>query len=308
MSEIVKKNKISKGRKSQKIELFIMGFPFIVLMLIFNYGPVYGWIYAFFNFKPGIPLFQNEFVGLQNFKDIFFHNTEILSILRNTLAFSILGILTTPVSVIIAILLSEINNKTFKKIVQTATTLPNFISWVLVYAVFFFFFSSDGFLNHLLILVGLDGSTNLLGNSEIVWYFQTFVGQWKGAGWGAIIYLAAIAGIDKELFDAAKVDGAGRFQVIRHITIPGMASTFIVLLFLGIANMLSNGFEQYFVFYSSLVAEKIEVLDYYVYRVGILTSDYSMATAIGILKTVISVILLFVCNFIAKRVRGEEII
>src|SRR5262249_971844 len=148
----------------------------------------------------------------------------------------------------------------------------------------------------------------LLGNGNAVWYFQTALGIWKSLGWGTIIYLAAIIGIDQELYDAAQVDGAGRFRRIWHITVPGVMSTFIVLLILGMSNLLSVGMEQYLVFYNGLVADKITVLDLYLYRTGILNTDYSYSTALGMSKTLIGILLLFGVNGLAKRVRGYGIV
>lgn len=219
-----------------------------------------------------------------------------------------MGILVSPAYVAFAILLNEMRGKWFRKWVQVTTTLPNFISWVLVYSVFYVFFAvSDGVVNQ--VLLKLEWLKQpFLGNSDIAWAFQTMVGLWKGLGWGAIIYLAAIAGIDQELYDAAKVDGSGRFRTIWHVTVPGIMPTFVVLLLLNVSNMLNNGFEQYYVFYNALVADKLEVIDYYVYRVGLETNDFSYSTVLGMFKTIVSVTVLFTVNWIAKKIRGESII
>jgi ABC-type polysaccharide transport system permease subunit len=149
---------------------------------------------------------------------------------------------------------------------------------------------------------------NIMSNNSAVWIFQWALATWKFLGWGAIIYIAAIAGIDTELYDAAQVDGANRLQVIRYITLPNLASTYIVLLLLAISNVLNNGFEQYFLFYNPLVADRIQVLDYYVYKVGLLLNDYPVSTAIGMSKTLISVMLLFTANFLSKKLRGDSIV
>ncbi|MFF2093991.1 ABC transporter permease [Paenibacillus sp. NPDC058174] len=291
------------------MKLFWMAVPFVLVVFIFNYIPLFGWIYAFFDYKPGVPLWKTPFAGIDYFKLMYEERKDLFNVLRNTMIMSVLGLLCTPLFAAFAIFLNEMKSKSFKKVVQITTTLPNFISWVLVYAVFFMFFSSDGFINKVLFHFGwIDSPTNVLGNNDIVWYVQTGIVMWKGLGWGAIIYLAAIAGIDQEQYDAAKVDGAGRFRTIWHITVPGILPTFFVLLLLDISNMLSNGFDQYFVFYNPLVASHIEVLDYYTYRVGMLNSDFSYSTALGISKTVISITLLFTVNNLAKRVRGESII
>lgn len=294
---------------SNRMKLFLMAVPFLILVFVFNYIPLFGWIYAFFDYKPGVPLWKTPFAGLDYFKLMYDERKDLFHVLRNTMIMSVFGLLCTPLYAVFAIFLNEMRSKSFKKLVQITTTLPNFISWILVYSVFFMFLSSDGFINQVLFRLGwIDAPTNVLGNNDIVWYVQTGVGIWKGLGWGAIIYLAAIAGIDQELYDAAKVDGAGRFRAIWNITVPGILPTFFVLLLLNISNMLSNGFDQYFVFYNPLVASHIEVLDYYTYRVGMLNSDFAYSTALGISKTVISITLLFSVNHLAKRVRGESIV
>ncbi|SDW20460.1 sugar ABC transporter permease [Paenibacillus sp. CF384] len=297
--------------KASRVTLFIMVVPFILLVFAFNYIPLFGWVYAFYDYKPGIPLSQTPFVGLKFFRWAIEEKEDLFRVLTNTLALSFLSILASPLSVIFAIMLNELRSKRFRKIVQTLTTLPNFISWIIVYSLAFFMFSSGGLLNEILMkLHWIDEPTTLLGNSAATWWFQTGITIWKSLGWGAIIYLAAIAGIDPELYDAAKVDGAGRFQRIMAITVPGIMPTFFVLLLLNIASVLSNGasgFEQNFVFYNSLVADRIEALDYYVYRVGITTGDISFGTAIGIAKSIISILLLFSMNALSKKVRGHSV-
>lgn len=300
---------LRKKNLSERTQLFFLGLPVIIMIFIFSYVPLFGWLLAFFDFKPGIPLSRTPFVGLKFFEMIISDSSDLLNALRNTCAFYLLNLITSPLPVVFAILLAEVRNTRFKKIVQTITTLPNFVSWVIVFALSFSIFSNDGLLNQLLInLKIISEPTNLLGNSDMAWIFQTLIGIWKGLGWGAIIYLSAITAIDSELYDAAEVDGAGRFRRIFHITVPGVAPTFIVMLILGISNLLSVGMEQYLVFYNGLVADKITVLDLYLYRTGILASDYSYSTAVGISKTFISIILLFIANTLAKKVRGYGII
>ncbi|MDG0814004.1 ABC transporter permease [Cohnella rhizosphaerae] len=298
-------------KRKQGWTLLLLALPFIAVVFVFYYVPLFGWVYGFFDYKPGIPLNRSEFVGLKYLRIAFTEQEmDLARVLKNSLALSFLGILVSPLYVAFAILLNEMRGKLLRKWVQVTTTLPNFISWVLVYSVFYVFFAvSDGVVNNVLIkLEWLARPFNFLGNSEIAWGFQTLVGLWKGLGWGAIIYLAAIAGIDQELYDAAKVDGAGRFRTIWHITVPGIMPTFVVLLLLNVSNMLNNGFEQYYVFYNALVADKLDVIDYYVYRVGLENNDFSYSTVLGMFKTIVSVVVLFTVNGIAKRIRGESII
>ncbi|MDQ0061407.1 ABC transporter permease [Paenibacillus harenae] len=298
---------------SDRFRLFLFALPFLLLILVFSYFPLYGWLYAFYNYRPGFSLFDTQFVGLQWFRSIVSNPTqtqEVLRVMRNTLAMSGLGIITSVFPVLFAIFLTEIKTTWYKKTVQIFTTLPNFISWVLVYAIAFMMFSVDnGVINKFMMAIGLqEAPVNYLASSEWIWLKMTLWGLWKGLGWGAIMYIAAIASIDQELYDAAKVDGAGRFRMIWHITVPGIMPTYFVLLLLSIANLINNGMEQYFVFQNALNRDTIEVLDLYVYNTGLLGFNFSFATAVSMLKSIISIVLLFIANRLSKMVRGESII
>lgn len=295
--------------KKERLVLTLMAVPFIIYVFAFSYVPLMGWILAFFDYKPGLSLWDCDFAGLYYFKIIFDDWEKVWSVLKNTLAMGAMLLICSPLPAVFAIFLSELKSTKFKKIVQTVTTIPNFISWVIIYALAFALFSTDGVVNNVLIGVGiLQEPSNLLGNRDATWFLQTALNIWKTLGWNAIIYFAAIAGIDGELYDAASVDGAGRFQKILHITIPGITSTFFVLLLLQISNILALGIDQYLAFYNSMVADKITVLDLYVYRLGLVTQDYSYATAVGILKSVISIVLLFSANGLSKKIRGQSLI
>ena len=220
-----------------------------------------------------------------------------------------LGLLATPIPVVFAIMFNEIRGRHFKKFVQTVTTLPNFISWIIIYGIAFSFFSANGFFSMLMKQLGLEPSpTGILGDVDKVWFIQWFLGIWKTFGWSAIIYIAAIVGIDTELFDAARVDGANKLQTIFHITIPGILPTYVVMFLMAVSNILSNGFDQYFMFYNPLVADKIEVLDYYVYKVGFMINDYPYSITLGMLKSLISIVLLFTANALSKKIRGTAIV
>ncbi|MBN2984637.1 ABC transporter permease [Cohnella algarum] len=303
--ELKKKSKLFRR---DGLKLLLMAIPFIALAFAFHYVPLFGWIYAFFDYKPGIPLSRTPFVGLENFAELF-SDPNMARVLTNTLALSFLSILTSPLPLVLAILISEVKSGWFKRLVQTTSTLPNYISWVIVFSLAFSMFSADGAVNQIIEKLGFGPTTvNVLGNAERVWTVQTLLLVWKSVGWSAIIYLAAIVSIDGEQYDAAKVDGAGRFRCIWHITIPSVMPTFLVLLLLSISNLLSAGFEQYLVFNNIMVADRIEVLDLYVYRLGLVTRDYSYSTAVGIFKSVISILLLFTVNGLSKRIRGESIV
>jgi len=298
------------GRRSYGMFLCIV--PFLILVFLFSYFPLYGWIYSLYDYKPALGLDGSEFVGLQWFQLLVSSPTQMSQIgqvLINTLAISFLGIATSVLPLAFAIFLNEVRAKWFRNAVQTLTTLPNFISWVLVYMIAFSLFSTTGLVNSVLTDAGLiTMPIKFLDTDQNVWLAMTLWSVWKGLGWGAIIYLAAIAGIDQSLYESAEIDGAGRFQKMWYITVPQLMPTYLVLLLLSIANLLNNGMEQYYVFQNAFNKEYIQVLDLYVYNIGMTGNSLSMATAVGMLKSVISVILLFTVNAIAKRVRGQSIV
>lgn len=302
--------RVSKNRRSFRMFLCIV--PFLVLVFLFSYFPLYGWIYSLYDYRPALGLAGSDFVGLQWFQLLVSSPTQVAQVgqvLANTLAISFLGIATSVLPLAFAIFLNEIRAPWFRNAVQTLTTLPNFISWVLVYMIAFSLFSSSGLVNGVLSDAGLITTpVKFLDTDQNVWLTMTLWSVWKGLGWGAIIYLAAIAGIDQSLYESAEIDGAGRFQKMWYITVPQLMPTYLVLLLLSIANLLNNGMEQYFVFQNAFNKEYIQVLDLYVYNIGMTGNNLSMATAIGMLKSLISVILLFTVNGIAKRVRGESIV
>ncbi len=301
----------------KKYKLFLMTLPFLLAVFLFSYLPLYGWSYAFYNYKFGIPMDQQEFVGLKWFTEMFTNaanRANISRVLMNTLGMSGLNLVTSWLPMIFAVFLNEINKTRFKKFVQIFTTLPNFISWALVFSFAMCLFAADtGIYSKLMMSLGLNDPNNptvWLNSSDHIWLKMWGWSTWKGLGWGAIMYLAAIAGIDQELYEAARVDGANRWALIRHITLPSLLPTFFVLLMLSISNILNNGMDQYLVFQNPMNRQSIEVLDLYVYNITIAsggTSLYSYATAIGILKTLVSVTLLFSANFLSKKLRGESI-
>lgn len=298
-------NKITRSKES--LTLFLFALPIVLYVFLFSYVPIFGWFIAFTDYKPGLPLFGQKFIGLMNFKFIFSGATDLGNVLVNTLALSFLGLLFTPVPAIFAILLT-FTRSAFSRVVQTMTSLPYFVSWVLVYSIVFAFFSSmDGVANKFLMDLGIISQPlNVLNNEGNAWFIQVILFQIKNTGWAAIIYIAALTGIDPELYNAAEVDGANRFQKIFHITVPGILPTYFVLLLFAIAGILSNGFEQYFVFQNPVNVSKLEVLDTYMYRLGILQGRFSYSTAVGVFKSVVSILLLFIANGASKRIRGSS--
>ena len=296
------------------LQLFLMILPFLILVFIFAYLPLWGWRYAFFDYNAGDTLSMDAWVGLKWFKAPFENaatRNDIIRVLRNTLAMSGLGIATSWLPMIFAIFLSEIKNQTSKKIIQTLTTIPNFISWVLVYAIAFCIFGTEGFISSLMVNSGLwERGKNMLMGDSFIWVKMWLWGTWKGLGWSAIMYIAAISGIDQQLYEAATVDGAGRFQKMWHITLPELFPTYIVLLILSVSNILSNGMDQYLVFKNPTNKNPIEVLDLYVYQLSFgqgSNNNIPFSTVVSMFKSLVSVVLLFITNRVSKLIRGSSI-
>lgn len=294
-----------------KYKLFLMLLPFLALVFAFSYLPLFSWRYAFFDYTAGSKLSMDNFVGLKWFKLLVqspAYVQRLLRVLRNTLALSFLGIITSWVPMFFAIFLSEARSARFKRFVQVFSTIPNFISWVLVYAIAFAIFNTDGFINTFINSLGGNATTNYLQSSSHMWIKMLAWGMWKGVGWSAIIYISGISGIDQQLYEAATVDGAGRFHKMRYITIPGLLPTFVVLLVMSIAGILSNGMDQYLVFTNANNKDIIEVLDLYVYNLGIDSGLIPLSTVVGMTKSIISIFLLFIANSLSKLIRGDSVV
>ena len=307
MKEKPKKKKLDQGKR-----MFLYMLPFLLLCFAFSYFPLHGWIYSFYDYKPPLKLSQCNFIGLRWFKMIFVNPAQVRQlfiVMRNTFAMSFLNIATSVLPLFFAVFLNEIKCKWFRKMVQTLTTIPNFISWVLVYAVAFCLFSNTGMVNTVLQNLGVILKPIKFLDSDSHTYIAMLLwSTWKGLGWGAIMYLASIAGIDQEMYEAARVDGAGRFQLMRYITLPELMPTYFVMLMLSVANFLNNGMDQYFVFQNAFNKAHIQVLDLYVYNIGMTGSSLSLATAISMLKSLISVTLLMAVNGISKKIRGVSLV
>ena len=281
-----------KKRRSYIEFLYIL--PFLVLVVLFSYFPLYGWIYAFHDYRPPFPITNETFVGFKWFATIVNNPVRlknVLRVLRNTFAMSGISLFFSWFPMVFAVFLNEIKCKPFRKFVQTVTTLPNFISWVLVFA------------------FAISKPISFLKSTDHLWFKMWLWLTWKNAGWAAIMYLAAITGIDEQMIEAAKVDGATRMQIIWNITIPSLLPTYFVIVMLNLANFLSNGMEQYYVFQNAFNQDYIEVLDLYVYNMATSgTGMYPLSTAISILKSLVSVVLLFITNTASKLIRGEGFI
>lgn len=301
------KRKITLWRAIKRDKwLYIFLLPIVVYYIVFRYLPMVGTVMAFQDFKFSTGLFGSEWVGLKHFQRMF-ESVQFWNTFRNTLLLNIgLVIFGFPMPIILAILLNEIECKVFKRITQSIMYLPHFMSWVVLGGIIINLLSpSTGIVNTIL--------TNLFGIEPIYfmgkkeWWPVAFIVSdiWKGAGWGTIIYLAAITGIDSQLYEAAKIDGAGKFKQIIHVTLPGIRNTIVVMLILRMGSMLNIGFEQVYVLKNAAVNEVAEVISTYVYSLGISSAQYSYSTAIGLSQSVISCILVFTTNKIARKVSGE---
>lgn len=308
----VKVNKWKTANGKNGFKLFLMALPFLIAVFVFSYMPLLGWKYAFYDYKAGFDLADCAFVGFKHFLEPFSNSVvrgELLRVLKNTFGMSLLGLLGAPLPMLFAIFLQEITFKKCRKFVQTVTTIPNFISWVLVFALAYSLFAVDGGLvNSILKALGLSkNGINFLASSDHNWITMWLVGIWKTLGWSAIMYISVLTSVDQGMYEAADIDGAGRFQKIWYVTIPALMPTFFVLLVLSIANFLNNGMDQYFVFQNAMNKENIEVLDLYVYNNGLVGNNISYSTAVGMLKSLVSVTLLFLANNASKLVRKESV-
>jgi putative aldouronate transport system permease protein len=303
------KNHLSEFWEQKDLQMMV--FPWIIFLLIFSYVPMYGLIMAFQEYQLGDIPGLSTFVGLQHFQ-MLFQSPEFLPIMRNTFVISFLKLLLAfPAPIIFAILLNEVSGVKFKRAVQTVSYLPHFVSWVVVAGLAFDFLSSDGgAFNAILQSIGLiDTPITFMAEAKYFWGIVVISDLWKEIGWNAIIYIAAIASIDPELYQAADIDGAGRLRKIWHITLAGIKPTIIILLIITISNLLNAGFEQILLLTNNLTNATIqdvsEIIDTYVYRTGIAQMRYSYATAAGLFKSVVSIALLTIANYVA-RLLGEE--
>lgn len=299
-----------QGKKWESYKLFLLVLPCLAIIFIFHYLPLWGWSYAFFQYKPGLPLAKCKFVGWDNFKALFGNavmRDNLIRVIRNTFGIQILNYLLMPVPMLFAIFLSEICSKRFQKVVQTLTTLPHFISWVIMFSLASSLFGSSGLINSVIAKAGVEQGINILTTDQHVWLIQALLNLWKTMGWNAIIYFAAITGLDQEVYEAAMVDGASRWQKIRYITIPLLIPTFFVLLIMNIGNFLNSGIDQFLAFGNALNKDWIEVLDLYVYNLGIGSGQISFSVAVGIMKSFVALVLFASANYASKKIRGTSV-
>lgn len=294
-----------KEIKRQKF-LLICSALFVIYGVMFYYLPLGGWIMAFQNYKPKDGLLHSAFVGLDKFKFLF-TDVVFLRVIRNTLAMGVLNLVTSFImAIVFAILLNEITYRIWKKSVQTISYLPHFLSWIIVTGIMHDALSTTGIINEILMKLHLiNTEINFFAHQKYFWPIVAFANLWKETGWNAIIYLAAITAIDPCLYEAASIDGAGRWAKIRYITLPGIKSTIMILLLMNVGNVLNAGFEVQYLLGNGLVQNVSQTIDIYVLKWGISQNDYSLGTAAGIFKSVVSIILIVIANQLAKGA-GEE--
>lgn len=281
--------------------IYLLSIPIVVYFIIFNYIPMAGIVLGFEKFTPKAGVFFSEWIGLKNFTN-FFQSYYFMRLLRNTFLLSFWDLLWGfPAPILLALLLNEIGNKYFKKVIQTISYMPYFISTVVLCGIVIDFVATDGIITNALSKIGLVDKVNLLSVSG---YFRSIYiasGMWQGLGYGSIIFLAALSGVDQELYEAAKIDGAGRWKQTLHVTIPGIAPTIIIMLIMRIGMLLGVGMDKVLLLYNPLIYETADVIATFTYRKGLIDNDYGYSTAVGLFNSVINFILLLMANTISAK-------
>jgi putative aldouronate transport system permease protein len=296
---------IKKDFKANKY-LILLALPVVAWYIIFHYIPMYGVIIAFKDFNPMKGITGSQWVGLKHYKE-FFGSYYAWRVIRNTLLINFYNLLFGfPAPIILALLLNEVKNQMFKKTVQTVTYLPHFISMVVICGIIMDFTSLDGLLNDIIVALGGERTPFMLKPE----YFRSIyvgTGIWQGVGWGSIIYLAALSGIDTEQYEAATIDGANRWKQFVHITLPGIAPTIVILLIMNIGKMMSEGYEKVILLYNPNTYETADLISSFVYRKGLVDSNYSFSSAVGLFNSVVNMTLLVLANWISRKVNETSL-
>jgi putative aldouronate transport system permease protein len=289
--------------------LILMVITFVVWVIIFRYVPLWGWLMAFQDYKPWKSITDQQWVGLKQFIELF-KDVDFYRSMRNTLAMSFLGLaFGFPIPIMLALLINEIKHPRFKRTVQTISYLPHFVSWVVIASIVFRVLSPLGIVNEVLIRLGIiDNAIAFMGEPAYFWWIVVFTDLWKEMGWNSIVYLAAMAGVSPELHEAAIIDGAGRFKRMWYVTIPGIMPTIVVLLVLSIGNIINIGFERQFLLRTASTRDVADVIDLYILNYGIGTGRFSFGTAAGVFKSVVSLSLLTIANWLSRRTTGYKVI
>lgn len=308
VNRLTTSNKSIWERMFEQRFLYVMIIPGIIVLLVFSYLPMFGLVLSFTNYSLSNPLSPGEWAGFDNFKELF-ENTDFLLSLKNTLGISFFKIgIGFIVTVTFALLISELVFVKFKKIVQTISYLPYFVSWIIVAGLMIDWLSDTGLITQLLLnLHIIDSPVYFLGNSKYFWSVAVLSDIWKNTGYGSIIYIAAISGIDVQLYEAAVMDGAGRLAKIRHITLPGIFPTTVVLLILSLGGIMNANFDQIFALSNPLNIESSQILDILSYRTGLSMGRISYATSIGLFRSVVSLTFLLAANWLARKTTKESL-
>ena len=292
-------SKLSRDISNNKY-IYLMLIPVLIYYIIFHYAPMYGVIIAFKDFSPAKGILGSKWIGFYNF-ELFFNSRYFIRILRNTILISLYSLIFGfPAPILMALLLNEIKHKTFKRVVQTSTYLPHFISLVVVCGMIVDFTSSSGFITQIATLFGGSGR-NMLMQKELFRTIYVSSGVWQSFGWNSIIYLATLSTIDPCLYEAAVLDGAGRLRQAIHITLPGIMPTIVILLILNMGRMLGVGFEKIILLYNTSTYETADVISSFVYRKGLLEFDFSYSAAVGLFNSMANFIFLVGANFISRK-------
>ncbi len=285
--------------------LYLLILPGLLFFIIFKYVPMWGIIISFQDYSPYLGVLKSEWVGFAHFQR-FFTNPDFIILFRNTMMISLLNLVFFfPIPIILAILLNEVRSQVFKRSIQSIVYLPHFLSWVIIAGISFLLLSeSGGIVNMMMEKLGFS-RFDFLTNESTFWYLLVGQNIWKETGWGTIIFLAAVAGVNPALYEAAKMDGASRVRQIWHITLPGIRNVIIVLFILRLGNIMDVGFEQVFLMMNGAVSQVADVFETYVYRNGIQSGQFSYTTAVGLFKSVIGLALVVLANWLAKLF-GEE--
>lgn len=289
---------------------YLMTIPVFLFYILFAYTPMFGAVIAFKDFSPARGIFGSQWAdhfGMAHFIE-FFQSFYFTRVLRNTVTISLSGLIFGfPIPIIFALSLNEVRNKAFKKTVQTISYMPHFISLVVICSMIRLFTSDTGFIVQLMTLFGYEGNQNLLNDPNAFVPIYVISGIWQQTGWNCIIYLAALAGVDTELYEAARIEGANRFQQTIHISLPGIMGTVVLLLILQIGSILSVGYEKIILLYSDFTMEKADVISSFVYRRGLINGDYSFSAAVGLFNSAINFILVVLANKLSNKVSGMGI-
>ena len=292
----------SKGHVNWKMEgpLHLMMLPAVVLLAIFNYYPLYGNVMAFQNFNPGLGFLHSPFVGLKYFRQLM-ALPNINNVFFNTIFSAAAKIFFGTVSaIVLSLMLNEVRRTGYRRVIQTVVYMPYFLSWVILGSIFTSMLSNDGMINNLIVAMG-GQPIFFLGDNGWFRFILILTDVWKGVGFGTVVYLAAITAIDPTLYEAAVMDGAGRIRQTWHVTIPGMMPIIVLMAMLNLGNLMNAGFDQIFNMYNTLVMDSSDIIDTLVYRLGMVSAKFSLATAVGLLKSVITMILMSVSYFLAYK-------